>query len=188
MIEISQDEMNIRLNSPVNVARGTVWNGSTAHVMHDVPRGDNYRKLGEETKLLIGTLAKFDSRQNVAEAFGITPNTVSNISSGCVDSDREKGHFKDPEFIKKLSDIRESVAEKALGKVMDVLQLVTDEKLSKKDVTDVATIAKDLSVVVRNVSGDNGANRPNIAQVVLFAPNQRRESSYDTMTIEAKVS
>ena len=187
MIEISKDEAEQRLNNKSNtlVKHGTVWLGSNGHILNG-ERASNVKKLDDNTKLLVGALAQIVPHAQVGREFGLNQHRVGQIANGKVDGDREKGYFKDKDFAAKLEDIKSSVTERALNKVMDTLGLVTNEKLEKIPVQEIATVAKDISVIVRNVTG-NDVSRPNVAQVILFAPNTRKEESYESIEVEARV-
>lgn len=178
MISITQEELEKRLDSKVNVLRGQTTGGHS-HTFNDNP---NLSKpvVPPEARGLVSALAALQGINNTAADLGLERHQVSNIARGL---DR-KGKA-DPTRQAEVKNARESVADYALGKVLSSLSLLTDERLEKLPTKDLAEASKDLSVVVRNISGDAGTQRPNIAQVVLFSPRVREDSEYEAITVEA---
>lgn len=187
MIEITSEEAQKRLerSEPLpEIINGTSWKGNGSVISSERAP---VKRLDDESRLLIGTLGQFQSHTRIAKEFGLNNARVHHLANGLIHSGDDKAAYKDPEFCKKLEEAKGGVAALALDKLIGSLGLITHDKLDKVPVKELTEITKDLSVVVRNVSGSGQEGKTNVAQVILFAPKTRSEETYDTMEVVAQV-
>ena len=187
MIEITSEEAQKRLerSEPLpEIIHGTSWKGNGSVIPSERAP---VKRLDDESRLLLGTLAQFQSHTKLANEFDLNKARVHHIANGFIHSGDDKAAYKDVDFCKKLEEAKGGVAALALDKLIGSLGLINHEKLDKLPVADLVTVTKDLSVVVRNVTGQAGENKPNIAQVIFFAPKTREEKSYDSIEVAAQV-
>jgi hypothetical protein len=67
------------------------------------------------------------------------------------------------------------------------MEAITDEKLTYADPKDLAGIAKDMSVIIKNLEPketNEGNNTVNGPQFVIYAPQFKKESSFDVIEVK----
>lgn len=176
MVPIKKEELKDRLESRLNVLYGqNTGNKSTTF-------NDNTGKriIPPEARPLVAALAMTEGVKKTSEIFGVGKDQIANIRDG-------KGWdgYQRPERVEEVKKVKEVVSELALEKLQDSLGLITHESLKDLSPKKLVSIGKDISIIVKNVSGEQ--QNQNIAQVILFAPNQRDEKKYETIDVEAKV-
>lgn len=184
---LEDDEAKARLDSSLNLS---------TRLMEIRKLKEGGRRLGDVSvppalRSLIGSLAVQgdESQKDIAEAFGITQPSVSSYERGMVGNRRD-------------SEIEEAI-EKTEGKVEEAKQATIEEAhqaalnvmvsslgvISKRlagespgvlKTKDLSRIATDMSRIVSVATGqDKNNNIINNTKVVVYAPQQRKETSYD---------
>jgi len=142
-------------------------------------RKKNGTNLTIEEKTLIGTLAHFDTQNNVAEALGTTQATVSDTKKGLVGNEinEELKNNIQKNVAKKKEDLADTI--------LDNLSLALTEvstKIAHTDAAEASKIAVDMGKLLDKVTGniDGGGKRTNI---IINIPNQRQEKSYQVIDV-----
>jgi predicted transcriptional regulator len=149
----------------------------------DIKRGrGNQLEIPNEIRALVaeevinGTPAK-----QVAKAFGVSESSVSaykHDATSTTSYDTPNSQLADSN-----KQIRDVITDKARGRLMSALDAITDENISNAKVKDIASIAKDMSVIVKNmepiVPVDNSKN----TQVIIYRPRMRDEDEFDIITV-----
>jgi hypothetical protein len=65
---------------------------------------------------------------------------------------------------------------------MSALDHITDENISGAKVKDIASIAKDMSVIVKNME-PNQPDKVQNTQVIIYKPRMRDEDEFDIITV-----
>lgn len=132
---------------------------------------------------VIGATAFEDGRNEAIELgrqFGISPSSVSAYSRGATST---SSYDKTPnESIITQSRVR--VQKRAMSKLMGALRNITPDKLANTSAKELASIAKDMSAVVKTMepeSDKSGADKAQLPQFVVFAPQFRDERSYEVV-------
>lgn len=167
----------------------TVAGGRLSRV-EDIPRrgrkeGDNnvpdsLRKLIAETALMDGREAALQ----LARDFGISASSVSAYTNGATstktyDSPKES-------IVHHVNIIKERAIKRASRTLNGALKAISQDKLDNTDAKDLAGIARDMTVVIKNLSPDSsseGSDGTKIPQFVVFAPQFRDERSFESITI-----
>lgn len=147
----------------------------------DVNVPDSLRKIIGETSVLEG-------RQHavaLAEMFNISPSAVSAYAKGATSTASYDTPSKS--IISHINKSRQRYAKKA-GKVLnEAMNKIDENKLNDMSAKELAGIAKDMSVVIRNLEPQdksNGEEDKNTPQFVIFAPQFRDERSFPTITVQ----
>ncbi len=117
------------------------------------------------------------SALELASSFGISDSSVSAYTTGRVSTKDEKNSdvsLKDQ--IQRKKDVISGRARKRLGMA---LNHITDERLSEAKLRDVASVAKDMAFIIKQMEPTDGGNERNTnVQVVLYAPKVLSESDF----------
>jgi hypothetical protein len=146
----------------------------------DIEVPDSLRKIIGEEALLNGR----SSAVALAAEFGLSPSSASAYAVGSTST----ASYNKPSasIISHINKARERATKKAARTLNQALASITQEKLDYLDADKVSGIAKDMSVIIKNlepksVEGDAKASTP---QFVIFAPQFKDERSYDVITVQ----
>jgi transcriptional regulator with XRE-family HTH domain len=142
---------------------------------------DSLRQIIGEESVINGR----DSALQLASDFGISPSSVSAYANGSTSTKSYDSPSKS--IISHINRSRARASKKA-GKVLSAaLEAISQEKLDYADATDLSGIAKDMSVIIKNlepakeVPSDDSAKAP---QFVIFAPQFRDERSFEVIDVK----
>ncbi len=146
----------------------------------DVNIPDSLRKV-------IGETAIVDGRQEalaIARMFGVSDSSVSAYSQGATSTSTINTPNKD--LFAHLNKSRTRAIKKAQKKLDSALDALTPEKLDYADAKDLSTIAKDMSVIIKNLEPEKVApendGKPSV-QFTIFAPQFRQENAYEVVKV-----
>lgn len=145
----------------------------------DVNVPDSLRKLIAETALMDGR----DAALQLAKDFGISASSVSAYTNGATSTTT----YQEPKasIISHINRAKERAIKRASKTLNGALNAISQDKLDNTDAKDLAGIARDMSVLIKNLEpskeleGD-GSKSP---QFVVFAPQFRDERSFESITI-----
>jgi hypothetical protein len=151
-------------------------------------RSEGDMNVPDSLRKIIGEESVINGRQSalsLASDFGISPSSVSAYAKGATSTasyDSPK-----PSIINHINKSRQRASKKA-GKVLAAaLEAISQEKLDYTDAKDLSGIAKDMSVIIKNLEpqsdsrSDSEAKSP---QFVIFAPTFRDERSFETIEVK----
>ena len=146
----------------------------------DVNVPDSLRKLIAETALMDGRQAALD----LARDFGLSPSSVSAYTNGATSTTS----YNEPksEMISHINGVKARAIKRASKTLNGALKAISQDKLDNTDAKDLAGIARDMTVVIKNLTPDNGSENPDgpkAPQFVVFAPQFRDERSFESITI-----
>ena len=148
--------------------------------------GDN--NVPESLRKIIGEEAVINGRQaalGLAGAFGISASSASPYARGATST----ATYAEPqrEIVGHLNRARRRAIKKATGTLNRSLGSITQEKLDYTDAKDLASIAKDMSVIIKNLEPQELPPPDSKApQFVIFAPQFKSEKSYEVIDVSAK--
>jgi len=147
----------------------------------DVNIPDSLRKIIGETSVIEGRAAAL----SLASEFGISASSVSAYAKGATSTtsyDKPK-----PSIIDHINKSRKRAVSRASKTLNAALGSITQEKLDYADVKDLSTIAKDMSVIIKNLEPPpevvTSDDKPKGPQFVIFAPSFRKEEQFDVITV-----
>jgi len=192
---LTKEQVEQRINSEKNLVNIIAQREEQFEVI--IRDGKNHsgregsHNLTNEEKLAIGVLANLEGNEVAAEVMGVSVNTARHIRSAQTTSSEGRGTQRydiDQNLKNKINETLDNtkltIAEKAADRLLSAMGLLTNDKLENASVKDIATISTQLSQVVRNMSGAKQEDgEKSKVKVVLFAPRQSRETSFDTIEI-----
>ena len=142
---------------------------------------DSLRQIIGEEALLNGRA----SAVSLGKEFGISPSSVSAYSKGATST--ASYNSPAPSIIKHINKAREKAISKAGKTLNSALNAITQEKLDYTDADKLSGIAKDMSVIIKNLEkqidpGDSTAAKQ--PQFVIFAPQFRDERSFEMISVQ----
>jgi len=145
-----------------------------------------HKTIPHETKVLIGVLAKTDSQENVARAFGTSQENVSMISRG-LSGPNVNDKLKEDIQEATPSKVREQVSSKAIDVLMKSIGVVEDKIGSTKTAADASIVAKNMAVIADKFGprSDSPSGFAPKIQINIHGSKQKDESAYETIEVES---
>jgi hypothetical protein len=119
----------------------------------------------------------------LAKSFGISESSVSAYTNGSTSTTtydkKVNGEF--------INNAKLRVSNKARKKLLLALHHMTEEKISGANVQTLAGVAKDMSVIIKNMEPsdkDNGKNVNNGPNFIFYSPNKKDEDVYDAIYVK----
>lgn len=188
-IGLVSDELLERELANLNGSGSINTNQSEVQVIDIPSRGRNEGDVNvpDSLRKIIGEDAVINGRQsalNLASSFGISASSASAYARGATSTTTYNTPSKS--IIGHINKSRARAIKKA-GKVLDgALNAISQEKLDYADPKDLSAIAKDMSVIIKNLEPEKESSDSNESrgpQFVIFAPQFRKEESFDIINV-----
>lgn len=137
----------------------------------------------ESLRSLIGVTSVLEGREAALELgrdFGISPSSVSAYSNGATSTasyNEPKGQLKG-----KIDKAKKVISIKARKKLNMALEQITEDKLANAKLKDVASVARDMAVIMKHMDPDDDTPNGNIINngptFMIYAPPVKSESEY----------
>lgn len=145
----------------------------------DVATPASLRKIIGETSVLDGRAEAI----KLAADFGISKSSVSAYAKGATSTASYDKPVKG--IIAHINKSRQRAVKRASKTLNSALSAISQDKLDYADAKDLSSIAKDMSVIIKNLEPppDESAlqSGPSSPQFVIFAPQFRKEESFDVI-------
>jgi len=141
---------------------------------------DSLRKIIGDTHLINGR----DEAIKLADEFGISKSSVSAYAKGSTSTSSYNQPKSD--ILSYINKSRERAIKRASKTLNVALESITQDKLDYADARDLSGIAKDMSVIIKNLEPDSVTNDNSSVkspQFVIFAPTFRKEESFDVINV-----
>jgi transcriptional regulator with XRE-family HTH domain len=171
------------LCSPTNVVPSV-----TIQPLPTKGRNEGDVNIPDPLRKIIGETAVIDGRQSalgLAKEFGISPSSVSAYTKGSTSTASYNSPSK--EIIQHINRARGRAIKKSSRVLNAALESITQDKLDYTDARDLSGIAKDMSVIIKNLEpqaapgSDESKPAP---QFVIYAPTFRDERSFESITVK----
>ncbi len=150
----------------------------------DYKKGGTKPHMSEEKKLLAGVLAHFDTHKNVAEELGISERSVGRAKAGETQEFKRGDGIVNEDRKDKIAEIVEGkkldIVDRALGKMLESIIGIDTVGMGAKGRSEVA---RNLSSVIKNVSGNREAGTDNRVQVVVINPGSKKLGDYEVVDV-----
>jgi transcriptional regulator with XRE-family HTH domain len=145
----------------------------------DVNVPDSLRKIIGEESVINGR----ESALQLASEFGISPSSVSAYANGATSTTTYNSPKLDT--VRFLNKSRLRATKKASKVLSQALSAITQEKLDYSDASDLSGIAKDMSVIIKNLEPQPEPTNPNggTQPFVIYAPTFHKEDHYETINV-----
>lgn len=145
-------------------------------------RGDGNIEVPNALRNIIGQTAIEGGRQEaieLAKRFGISPSSASAYANGSTStasySERPNGSL--------INATKDKIAKRARGKLMLAISQITRDKLEAAGLRDVAAVAKDMSIVAKNMESSIEATDATKTgpTFVFYSPQVTEEKKFEVI-------
>ena len=142
---------------------------------------ESLRKLIADEHLLNGREAALQ----LASSFGISSSSVSAYAKGATSTTSYNSPNKS--LISHINKSRERAVKRASKTLNGALAAITQDKLDYADASDLSGIAKDMSVIIKNLEPQKvetvseGNKAP---QFIIYAPTFKKEESFEVIQVQ----
>jgi predicted transcriptional regulator len=149
----------------------------------DVNVPESLRKIIGEESVINGRSAAL----SIARDFGISDSSVSAYAKGATSTTTYDSPVQS--LINHINKSRQRAIKKASTTLNKALGSITQDKLDYADAKDLSAIAKDMSVIIKNLEPKEEVNNDASAQArapqfVIFAPQFRKEESFEVIDVK----
>ncbi len=118
--------------------------------------------------------------KDVAASFGVSKSSVDAYKNGATST----SSYNEPNqaLARANQQVRDQISDNARSRLTSALNHLTDDKIDQSKAKDIAAIAKDMSVIVKNMEPD-GPVIQNNTQVIIYKPRMRDEDEFDVITV-----
>lgn len=181
---VSDDEFLSELDSLSNGKKRVI----EAEVLPKPTRGrsDGDNNVPDSLRQIIGETSVLDGRQDalqLASMFGVSPSSVSAYAKGATST--KSYNQPSSSIISHINKSRARATKKASKVLNAALEAISQEKLDYADATDLSGIAKDMSVIIKNLEPQKEAqsDESKAPQFVIYAPSFKDERSFEVITV-----
>lgn len=200
---LTKEQTEKRLTSNSNIANpeAEVYFNSNLNPNIEIIRKDGInnhngrgtgKNLTEEERVAIGVIASVTDSKTAAELFSISTSHVSDLKNGnrTVGLERVRDTQLLDAIATRLESTKLTVQERAAEKLLSTLGLFDEpgmqDRLRNSKPKEIASVAKDMSQVMRNMTSSNNKRedegKKNV-KIIIHAPKEAHESSFDTIEI-----
>lgn len=118
--------------------------------------------------------------QELSEKHEISQSSISAYKHGATST----ASYDEPiaELLESNNRVRKDIISNARSRLVSALQHITPDKLSEAKLRDVASVAKDMSAIIKNMEEDiKDSPKGNAPQFIFFAPQPVKEDIFDTI-------
>jgi hypothetical protein len=152
--------------------------------MPDKGRGYGNGQVPESLRKIIGEESIEGNRQSALElgrAFGISDSSVSAYSAGSTSTSSYQSPVRS--LNSHLNKVKEKIQSKARRRLTLALDSITPEKLQEANLREASGVARDMSVIIKNLEPESNKEENNNTQFVIYAPSFRDERSFDIIRV-----
>jgi len=178
---VTDDEFNAELE------KLSGRNESRRNESHPQGRTSEDPNTPESLRKIIGETSVIDGRKaalTLASQFGISPSSVSAYAKGATST----ASYNSPvsSIISHINKSRRRAIKKASTTLNSALSAITQDKLDYSDAKDLSGIAKDMSVIIKNLEppAETTSSTANPPQFVIYAPQFKQENNFDTICVD----
>lgn len=163
-------------------------NGPTSKVDYkkiEKGRGEGQGNVPEEIRKIISEEAiKGAPLEQLAELFNVSKSSVQAYKKGATST----ATYNEPNQSLAIHNdlVKEKIRTKAQKRISLALTNITPRKLEDGSLKELSSVARDLSIVMKNMEPDKESNVNNgvQAQFIFHVPKMKEEKEYDVITVE----
>ena len=144
-------------------------------------RGNGHNEVPESLRKIIGENAIEEGSQATKEltrALGISDSSLSAYKVGSTSTTS----YHNPQFKDHIDKARERIVKKAKNRLIQSLNAITPDKLAGEAPKDLAGIAKDMSVIIRNMEPEAEGIKADKA-LIIYAPQLMKEDKFEVIDV-----
>jgi len=180
--EINEKEREREINESktpqvIDTERATIIDTPSKGRGDSVNTPDSLRKIIGEESVINGR----QSALALAKEFGISPSSVSAYAKGATST----ASYNSPtqSIISHINKSRQRAVKRASKTLNAALGSITQDKLDYADAKDLAGIAKDMSVIIKNLEPQAEIQTDSAPKFVIYAPQFKQENQFDVINV-----
>lgn len=179
-MRITYAEMQRRLASERNIANGVEFKSTDK--VSPVGQRSGCSNTPQEVRDLAGALALVPGvkQQTIAAELGMSQAAVSQYKTGHIGG--RPDHPQSKEMPEGKQANLDKIKDKALGRLMSSLGLLTDEKLEDCSPKDLSKIAVDMSRIHQSLSPQQATGDK--VNLIVYSPQLRDESKFQVVEVD----
>lgn len=179
---VTEEELELEINR---------LNGKRAPQIIDIQkgRGEGSLEVPESLKKIIGETNEIDGRSEankLARMFDISSSSVSAYANGATST----ASYNEPNssIREHINKSKERIANKARSRLFSSLKHITEDKLSEAKVEVLASVARNMSAIVKDMEppASNNSNENNGIQFIFYSPQFRSEKNFDVIDMSSE--
>lgn len=119
--------------------------------------------------------------KELSKMMDISESSISAYKKGATST--ASYHEPDEKLSNHVDLVRKAISVKARGRLLQAIDSLTDDKISGANAKSIASIAKDMSAVVKNLEVKENENDGPKVQFVFFAPKVKSESQFPVIEV-----
>jgi hypothetical protein len=134
---------------------------------------------------VIGETSAIDGRAaalELARTFEVGPSSVSAYNKGATST----ASYSDRPNLPHINQAKERISKKARTRLINALNHITNDKLESAKVGELATVARNMSAIVKDMEPESekgGKNTMNQPTFVFYSPQVRKEDTFDVIKL-----
>jgi predicted transcriptional regulator len=149
-------------------------------------RGEGTPNVPDSLRKIIGEESVINGRASalqIASEFGISPSSVSAYAVGATSTKTYDNPVKS--LIGHINKSRQRAIKRASKTLNSALSSISQEKLDYADAKDLSSIAKDMSVIIKNLEPQSveSSNETSQPRFVIYAPQFKQENSFESIVV-----
>lgn len=118
---------------------------------------------------------------DIARVFDVSPSSISAYKNGATST--ASYNEPDEELTKNNRAVKSDLANMAKSKIKAALEEITSDKLRDAKVKDLSGIARDMSVVVRNLEPE-AVSENEATKLIIYAPQIVNENNFEVIKVK----
>lgn len=174
MLIVSDEEMELYINNKVK-PQATVVDINRGRGVGSIATPQSIRKIIADGKL------EGDSVNSILDAVPISSSSVSAYNKGATSTAQYNDPHPDLEH--HIQTSKQRISKAAAQRLETALDGITPEKISEAKLRDIASVARDMSQIVKNMEpSDEGTKIQN--NMIFYSPKLRDENSFEAIQLE----
>lgn len=176
--DFAREMEGIEKNKPPPLVGEVIDSPHRGRQIGDVNVPESIRKIIGEESVINGREAALE----LAKVFGVSESSVSAYAKGATSTTTY--HKPDSTLQNYLAARKNRLTKKSLAKLALALDSITPEKIKELKVRDASAVAKDMSVIAKNMEPEKEEKSGNDGpKFVVYAPTIKDERSYETIIV-----
>jgi len=182
---VNDSEFDNEISNTIPISNEHKEHSTRIDILPSKGRGEGNLGVPESLRKIIGEESEVNGRKSaldLARTFGISPSSTSAYANGSTSTSSYDSPNK--ELNNHITEAKEKVSKRARTKLMLALNSLKEKMVDLK-ATDASSVAKDMSVIIKNMEPPKQEGQVvNGPQFVFYAPQFSKEESFDFIEIK----
>ena len=118
----------------------------------------------------------------LSESFNISKSSISAYKHSATST--ASYHSPNESLVRSNNETRQRIIGPAQSKLIAAIEAITSEKLDKAKVNIAASVARDMSSIIKNIEPDPSVVFNTQNRVIIYKPRMSDESDFETIVVE----